>query len=124
MKTLRALSTFLFVIVSTTGLTVAQPWIPSSPVPGNPATLPVYFDSGTNNITLVINGNAGQFANSCYVYLTNSWQGFRVWLYDTSSGTAVNPQIGAPGWPVMLATSSCSIDLAQTTWDPYPKSGS
>ena len=113
------LAIFVAVCVISIGAADSQPWIAASPVPGNPATIPVRFYLGTNNITLIINSDAGQVTNSCYVYLTNSWQGFRVWLYDTSTSTPSNPQIGAPGWQSVLSTASCSIDLAQTTWDPY-----
>lgn len=81
------------------GLSVpAQVWLVSGPVAANPAAMKIGIAAGTNGITLLINSNAGQIANSCYVELNSTFLGFRISLYETVTNTPQNPQTGAPGW--------------------------
>ena len=87
-----------------------------SPALGTQTTVSITYPSvGTGSISLLINTAAGTLRDSCYVTLDNTWLGYRIGLYDTTSNSLENWQTGAPGWQSVLASNQCSIDLASST---------
>ncbi len=87
-----------------------------SPALGTQTTVSITYPSvGTGSISLLINTAAGSLRDSCYVTLDNTWLGYRIGLYDTTSNILANWQSGAPGWQSVLASNQCSIDLANST---------
>ncbi len=86
-----------------------------SPALGTQTTLKLTYPVGVGNISLLINTAQGVFRDSCYLTVTNNWQGFRIGIYDTTNNSLEGWQYGSPGWQQTLSSNQCSVDLAAST---------